>query len=239
MTIATKEIALQLVSTAENGTKDWRSSYSYIEDIKDGRGYTGGIVGWCSGTDDMLELVSRYAKTTPKNSLAKYLPELYTISKAKYSKRPKLSHKLLGNSYIAAWKTAAKTPEFQKAQDSERDRVYWNPAEVAAIKDNVGPLGLYLYYDISVNHGPGDDPESFGGILAGVQKQTPSPAKNGDETAYLYALVAARDKVLKGWGDYQKDGRSTIALSFLKANNLHLTLPLHWSVYGESFSIIS
>ncbi|MEO5921220.1 MAG: chitosanase [Pseudolysinimonas sp.] len=52
-----KEIAMSLVSTAENSSTDWRAQYSYIEDIGDGRGYTAGIIGFCSGTGDMLELV--------------------------------------------------------------------------------------------------------------------------------------------------------------------------------------
>src|SRR6185295_14919320 len=45
-----KDIAMQLVSSAENSSLDWRAQFSYIEDIGDGRGYTAGIIGFCSGT---------------------------------------------------------------------------------------------------------------------------------------------------------------------------------------------
>jgi chitosanase len=38
-----KETALRITSTAENSTKDWTAAYAYIEDIHDGRGYTGGL----------------------------------------------------------------------------------------------------------------------------------------------------------------------------------------------------
>ena len=55
---AEKEIAMQLVSSAENTSLDWKAQYGYIEDIADGRGYTAGIVGFCSGTGDMLELIA-------------------------------------------------------------------------------------------------------------------------------------------------------------------------------------
>ena len=48
---------MQLVSSAENSSLDWRRQYRYIEDIGDGRGYTAGIVGFCSGTGDMLQVV--------------------------------------------------------------------------------------------------------------------------------------------------------------------------------------
>ena len=36
---------MQLVSSAENSTLNWRAQYRYIGDIHDGRGYTGGIIG--------------------------------------------------------------------------------------------------------------------------------------------------------------------------------------------------
>ncbi|MGW0582794.1 chitosanase, partial [Streptomyces sp. NPDC002920] len=46
---AKKEIAMKLVSSAENSSLDWKAQYKYIEDIGDGRGYTAGIIGFCSG----------------------------------------------------------------------------------------------------------------------------------------------------------------------------------------------
>ncbi|MEU3356489.1 chitosanase, partial [Streptomyces sp. NPDC037389] len=64
---AKKEIAMQLVSSAENSTLDWKAQYRYIEDIGDGRGYTAGIIGFCSGTGDMLDLVESYAERSPGN----------------------------------------------------------------------------------------------------------------------------------------------------------------------------
>lgn len=234
----TKEIALELVSTAENATKSWRSAYGYIEDIGDGRGLTAGIVGWCSGTGDMLTLVQYHTARTPGNRLAKYVPALKTINASAYLKRPALSKTLLGAPFMAAWAAEAKTAAFQFAQRWERNRVYWNPAQAAAIRDGLGATGLYIYYDISVNHGPGEDSESFGGIISGVKARgIKSPAQGGSEAAYLLAIVNARDVVLKGWGDYQADGRSTIARKFLKEKNLTLKLPLAWRIYGESFSI--
>jgi chitosanase len=34
---------MELVSSAENSSLDWKAQYKYIEDIDDGRGYTAGI----------------------------------------------------------------------------------------------------------------------------------------------------------------------------------------------------
>ncbi len=45
-----KEIAMELVSSAENSSLNWKTPYKYIEDNGDGRGYTAGIIGFCSGT---------------------------------------------------------------------------------------------------------------------------------------------------------------------------------------------
>jgi chitosanase len=234
----TKEIALELVATAENSTKNWRSAYPYIQDIGDGRGYTGGIVGWCSGTGDMLTLVEYYASTTPGNLLQKYIPELQQIMAAPDESWTGLSHTLLGPAFMTAWASAAKTAQFQAAQRAERDRLFWNPALAAAKRDGLGRLGLYLYYDISVNQGPGNDPQSFGSIVAGVKAHGHrSPAQGGDESAYLSAIVAARDAVLRSWANYQVNGRSTIGRNFLSEKNLSLTLPLRWTIYDDAYSI--
>src|SRR2546423_15651546 len=62
---AKKDIAMQLVSTAENSSLDWKVQYGYIEynvehNEKENRGYTAGIIGFTSRTHDMLELVQHY-----------------------------------------------------------------------------------------------------------------------------------------------------------------------------------
>src|SRR5262249_49357827 len=96
-----KDIAMQLVSSAENSSLNWKAQYKYIEDIKDGRGYTAGIIGFCSGTGDMLDLVELYAKRKPGNVLAKYLPALRKVNGS-------ASHKGLDPNFKKDWATAAK-----------------------------------------------------------------------------------------------------------------------------------
>lgn len=233
-----KGVALALVSTAENSSINWQDYYTYIEDINDGRGYTGGIVGFCSGTGDMLNLV-QYANTLQSNNiLSKWIDELQQIDDAPYSERVALSHSLLGDAYIADWRAAGQSSWFQKAQRYKRDEVYWNPAYMHAQADGLSALGLAMYYDVSVNHGPGSDAESFGGILTTAKQKAAPPALGGDEKLYLKEIIVARDNILKSWGDYQTDGRSTIHL-YLLENNFTLRLPINWSVYGENFSLTS
>ncbi|WP_425424753.1 chitosanase, partial [Streptomyces aurantiacus] len=97
---AKKEIAMKLVSSAENSSLDWRAQYGYIEDIGDGRGYTAGIIGFCSGTGDMLDLVELYTRRKPDNALAGYLPALRGVDGTD-------SHEGLDPGYPDAWRQAS------------------------------------------------------------------------------------------------------------------------------------
>lgn len=98
---------MELVSSAENSTLDRKAQYRYIEDIRDGRGYTAGIIGFCSGTGDMLAMVQAYTKSEPGNVLARFLPALRKVDGT-------ASHQGLGQPFVATWRTAAKDPVFQR-----------------------------------------------------------------------------------------------------------------------------
>ncbi|MFC4588927.1 chitosanase [Sphaerisporangium corydalis] len=228
-----KDIAMQLVSSAENSSLDWKAQYKYIEDIDDGRGYTAGIIGFCSGTGDMLDLVELYATRKPGNVLAKYLPALRKVNNSD-------SHAGLDPNFTKDWKTAAKDTVFQEAQNSERDRVYFNPAVQQAKADGLRALGQFIYYDAIVMHGPGEDSVSFGGIRKTALKKAKSPAQGGDETAYLNAFLDARKAAMKTEEAHSDTSRvDTEQRVFLKAGNLDLNPPLNWKVYGDPFSIKS
>ncbi|MEV0280689.1 chitosanase [Streptomyces sp. NPDC050610] len=226
-----KEIAMQLVASAENSGLEWRDYFDYLEDIDDGRGYTGGIIGFTSGTGDMLELVELYTKNKPDNPLAKYLPALRKVNGSD-------SHAGLGTPFEKAWKKAALDKTFQAAQESERDRVYFNPAVKQGKADGVGTLGQFAYYDAIVMHGPGDDKYSFGGIRKTAMSKAKTPAQGGDEKAYIGAFLDARKKAMQSEEAHSDTSRvDTEQRVFLKAGNLGLEPPLKWKVYGQSFEI--
>ncbi|MFJ1597463.1 chitosanase [Streptomyces sp. NPDC088261] len=228
---AKKEIAMKLVSSAENSSLDWKAQYGYIEDIGDGRGYTAGIIGFCSGTHDMLDLVELYTQRVPGNALAKYLPALRAVDGTD-------SHTGLGSGFVSAWKTAAKDTQFQTAQNDERDRVYFNPAVSRGKSDGVGVLGQFIYYDAIVMHGDGNDGTSFGGIRKRALTKAKPPAQGGNETTWLNAFLDARV-----WAMQQEEAHSdtsrvdTAQRVFLSKGNLNLNPPLDWKVYGDSFHI--
>ncbi len=226
-----KEIAMELVSSAENSSLDWKAQYTYIEDIGDGRGYTGGIIGFCSGTGDMLAVVEDYTRREPGNPLARYVPALKKVNGT-------ASHSGLGSGYVAAWHKAAGDVVFQQAQDTGRDDTYFNPSVSQAKSDGLHALGQFIYYDAIVMHGPGDDSDSFGGIRKAAMKKAKTPAQGGNETTYLNAFLDARKVVMKKEEAHSDTSRiDTAQRVFLKAGNLNLDTPLKWKTYGDSYTI--
>lgn len=222
-----KEIAMELVSSAENSSLDWKAQYQYIEDIGDGRGYTAGIIGFCTGTHDLLELVQLYTQRSPNNVLAKYLPALKKVDGSD-------SHAGLDPTFVGDWKTAAKDPVFQKAQDDERDRVYFNPAVQQAKKDGLRALGQFAYYDAAVMHGP----DGMMSIRSRALKKAKPPSQGGDETAYLNAFLDERVVEMKKEEAHSDTSRvDTEQRVFLRAGNLDLDPPLSWKVYGDPYNI--
>ncbi|MFC8342880.1 chitosanase [Streptomyces sp. NPDC057280] len=228
---AKKEIAMKLVSSAENSSLDWKAQYKYIEDIGDGRGYTAGIIGFCSGTGDMLDLVELYTDRKPGNVLARYLPALRRVNGSD-------SHSGLDPNFPADWRRAAQDTEFQRAQNDERDRVYFNPAVRQGKTDGLRVLGQFAYYDAIVMHGDGDDPTSFRNIRGRALNRARPPAQGGDEVTYLNAFLDARVWAMKQEEAHSDTSRvDTAQRVFLRKGNLDLNTPLDWKVYGDSYHI--
>jgi len=228
---AKKEIAMQLVSSAENSSLDWKAQYKYIEDIGDGRGYTAGIIGFCSGTGDMLDLVELYTDRKPGNVLARYLPALRQVDGSD-------SHAGLDPNFPGDWRRAAQDAEFRRAQDDERDRVYFNPAVRQGKADGLRVLGQFAYYDAIVMHGDGTDPTSFRNIRGRALNRARTPAQGGDEVTYLNAFLDARVWAMKQEEAHSDTSRvDTAQRVFLRKGNLNLDPPLDWKVYGDSYHI--
>ncbi|MFF1692689.1 chitosanase [Streptomyces sp. NPDC058257] len=228
---AKKEIAMKIVCSAENSDLKWKDYYRYCEDIGDGRGYTAGIIGFCSGTGDMLDLVELYTRRKPNNVLAKYLPALREVDGTD-------SHDGLDPGYKRDWEKAAEDPEFQKAQNDERDRVYFNPAVKQGKADGIGVLGQFAYYDAIVMHGDGGDSTSFGSIRKRALNEAKPPSQGGDERNYLNAFLDARVWAMKQEEAHSDTSRvDTAQRVFLRNGNLSLNTPLEWKVYGDPYRI--
>ena len=225
---AKKEVAMRIVSTAENSSLNWRAQFGYIEDIGDGRGYTAGIVGFCSGTSDMLRLVENYTRRRPYNVLAKYLPALRAVNGS-------ASHAGLAPYFPRDWRIAAATDGvFRWQQLIERDNVYFNPSVNRAKLDGVRALGQFAYYDAAVMHG-------FSGMLSirnAALRWARPPAQGGNERTWLIAFLVARAVAMQTEEAHSDLSRVVTAqLVWLRAGNLDLNTPLAWRMYGQAFRI--
>ncbi|MFJ8885339.1 chitosanase [Streptomyces sp. NPDC102402] len=230
---AKKDIAMRLVSSAENSTLDWKAQYAYVEDIGDGRGYTAGIIGFCSGTGDLLKVVERYTRERPGNPLADFLPALRAVNGSD-------SHEGLGTAFTRAWKEAAADSAFRSAQDAERDSAYFDPAVERAEADGLSALGQFIYYDAYVMHGYADARGSVGfrTIRAQAVAAADPPSDGGDEEAYLNAFLDARVSAIRKEPSHSDTSRvETAQRVFVREGRLQLETPLTWRVYGESFRI--
>ncbi|PSK61864.1 Chitosanase [Micromonospora sp. MH33] len=218
---------MQIVSAAENSSLDWRAQFSYIEDIGDRRGYTAGIIGFCSGTGDMLELVEVYTRTKPGNVLAGYLPALRAVNGSD-------SHAGLDPNFPRDWRTAATDPVFRAAQEAERDRVYFNPSVRDGKTDGVRALGQFAYYDAAAMHGY----EGMRAIRSRALARAKPPTQGGDERTWLHAFLDERVAEMRKEEAHSDTSRvDTAQRVFLNNGNLDLNTPLIFAVYGDQYRI--
>ncbi|WP_326839427.1 chitosanase [Streptomyces olivaceus] len=228
---AKKELAQRLVSSAENSTTEWRTAYGTIEDPGEGDGYTAGIIGFCTGTHDLLTLVERYTEDHPDNALARYLPALREVDGTD-------SHEGLDPGFTAAWRAEAEVPAFREAQEEERDRVYFEPAVRLAKLDGLGTLGQFVYYDAMVFHGPDTDAEGFYGLREQALREAETPGQGGSENAFLKTFLDVRRAAMEAKRPGIDASRiDTAQRRFLQAGNLDLATPLVWEMYGDTYKV--
>ncbi|HEX5191631.1 MAG TPA: chitosanase [Solirubrobacteraceae bacterium] len=226
-----REIAMELVSSAENSTLNWRREYGYIQDIGDGRGYTAGLIGFCSGTGDMLALVRSYVRAEPLDPLARFLPALRQVDGT-------ASHRGLGRPFVRAWRLAAHDQVFRRMQLRELDRVYFDPAVRRAKRDGLSTLGQFIYYDAIVMHGPGDGYASFGGIRRRAMERARTPAQGGSQVRYLNAFLDVRRALMKRQRGHHNTSRiDDEQRVFLRERKFALRPPLIWHTYGDRYEI--
>ena len=181
----------RVVSAFENSTTEIQ--YCYIENIHDGRGYTAGKAGFTSATGDLLEFVKRY-----RGGLAKYLPELERLATEESEETKGL------RGFVKDYRAECQGEEFERAQDDLVDDMYKAPARDYVKQLHLtSPLAYLIVYDTIIQHGDGDDPDSFNGILKRMKKET-------EEVAFLYSFLAEREKVLLHASDPSTRGQNCL-----------------------------
>lgn len=212
---------LSLVSIAENGTTQWWTKFNYCENIHDGRGFTVGLFGSCSGTGDLLIQIQELQNISPGHALTQFIPAL---KKTKGSSTRGLELlpvvlKELGDD--KAWQLATFRTLF---------KLYWKPAYDEAVKQQMpSAASLGFMYDIALNHGTDVLPKLCHGLSGGEKSR--------------YAMLI-QHRILEIRNDPStnpgKNGepqydRCTMWHGFL--NNMELTLPIHCTCYGDKFTI--
>lgn len=202
-----------------------RPDFGYIEDLGDGRGYTITQYGFVTNELEAGWIIERYTELASDNSLTPFLPLLPPNASGTDSRT------LTG--FADAWaRELARGPFLQQACEEIADRLYFNPAMEAA--DAIGvalPVGRLIFYDTILQHGGGEDPDSFGAISARAQKAVGLP-KDGAEVDFLGMFLRVRRDVLANPANSetadvwrQSVGRVD-ALSGLLANNPRLEPPV-------------
>ncbi len=228
-----RKIAFAIVSSAENSTLNYNDNYAYIEDIGDGRGYTAGIIGFTTGTGDLIEVVKKYIALKPENNiLEKYLTALEKVVGT-------ASLEGLGINFKKDWEKACKDNEMIEAQNYIVETMYLNPAIKYAKEDNLSLLGQFIYYDALVMHGSGDkdDGESFEVILDETRREAFSPSKGGNEKIFLENFFEARKKMMLKEEAHEDLDRIEAQKKFLNEGKYNLELPLSWTMYGDEFTL--
>jgi chitosanase len=198
-----------LTSIWENSTTVLQ--YPYCQNIHDGRGYTSGRAGFCSGTGDAIQVVQCFdtAFGTANNPMAKYMPALTTINDRFNStgnnQGSTAELDAVGN-YCSDWtKTtndAATSTAFKACQDQITTLLYFEPGLAQARKWGlVTALTIAELYDAEINHG--DDGVTTlvkqANIDTGNSAQHPpsAPLSQAQESTWLHAFLMRRLALLK------------------------------------------
>ena len=225
MTALQADAILSLVSIAENSTTSWWTTYTYIEDIGDGRGYTINIVGFCTGTSDFLWFVQNLQKFSPNHPLVKYLPALIKVDGTS-------SHAGL-DGLPALIKTLGNDPDYLRATWEAVIHFYWGPAMTAAAQYGLtSPISKGQLYDINLN---------MGSLSLMRKVQAKSPAQGGDEKVWLAELQSLwlnQITVVDPSLNSRQPDRALMWKSILTKGNVNLDRPITGlSCYGEKFQI--
>lgn len=224
--------AEMLTSIWENGTTILQ--YGYCENIDDGRGYTSGRAGFCSGTGDAVLVVKCMAKAAPNAKVAKYIPALDALtSKFESSGKDQASTSTLDKvgSYCADWASDAANAAFKTCQDQVVHDLYFAPAQAEMTKHHLASaLTLAALYDAEINHGDeGDD-----GVAALAERAT-KQVGTADESKWLEAFLTIRLSLLASnetWAD--SVDRVALYESLRRDGNFDLSKPITTNVKAAS-----
>ncbi|HXU80743.1 MAG TPA: chitosanase, partial [Polyangia bacterium] len=199
LTAAQKKVAEQLTSLWENDTTNL--AYGYSENIDDGRGFTSGRAGFCTGTGDAIVVLACYQAAKPGNRLQKYLPALATLEDAFIKTAGKENQGATKGleGWVADWTASGSDPAFQGCQDAVVDAVYYGSAmQHAARKGFTTALTKAAFYDAQINMGDDNPVYGMKAMIARADQLAgplSAPPTREDETRWLGAFLKVRAQV--------------------------------------------
>jgi chitosanase len=228
-----KNVIQKLTSVFENSTPNLQ--YTYIENINDGRGYTFGFAGFCSGTYDGTEFLQEYQKLSPHNTLVKYIPIFEKIDKMTHPDGKCANVEGLED-FPEDFAACGNDADFVQAQQNIVDKEYWNPSQNTASKIGAKyAITRGELYDTYINHGA-DGAEDI--INKTNTAMGGSPATGVDEKAWLDKFLQIRLKVLQADATWQEAvDRVKAYQNLLKQGNVDLKTPMTIKCYGDTFTI--
>ncbi|WP_338870062.1 chitosanase [Myxococcus stipitatus] len=209
MTANQKKVAEALTSIWENNTPTL--AYAYAENINDGRGYTNGRAGFCTGTGDAIQVIQCYnARRSAANGnvMAKYMPGLTTINNRYQStgqNQGSTSELDSVGNWVADWGTSYNNTttraDFKACQDEVSDKLYYTPAMNEANKWGAKQaLSKMALYDANINHGESGLKSlirATNNALGNSGQVAPAVGYNGiTESAWLQKFLEKRRDVL-------------------------------------------
>ena len=221
----------QIVSVFEYSTT--QVQYCAIEDIHDGRGYTAGSVGFTSATGDLYELILRYRKLIPQSEFSDLEPILKQRAQNEDASVVGLER------LPQIWKKVCNTRALKNAQDQLVDDFYKKPARLNLKKYHFkSRLAFLIFFDTMVQHGNGNDPDSFSGVIAKMRSIPES------ESDFLKEFLKARIKILNHASNVEtrevwKESvvRGWALLRLVEENQFNLKTPLTLRVWDHDFII--
>lgn len=217
------DVILQLVSIAEYSSTDWRNSVNIIDNLGDGRGYTIGLVGFCTGTGDFLEVLKFLREIDPVHLLLVFIPVIEKILKSGnvgsvvgLEKLPAVMRRVGKNN-----------KSFMKATWFMLKKLYWKPALVFCEEYQLkSELARYIVYDTIVNFG---DLDMFRKYMV----------KGEQESLFLRKFLDIKQKTIEDdetLGDTDNN-RVDMQKKLLRREHFSLETPMTVYCYTEKFSV--
>ncbi|MGE0056279.1 MAG: chitosanase [Hyphomicrobium sp.] len=203
-----------------------QADYEYVEDLRDGRGFTVTQYGFCTYNDEVATIINEFREYAPGTPLAQFIPLLPPFASGIDTEA--LSH------FPDVWRAEISHSEQLVAVcDMMADRLYTTPALAAARAAQIYlHVGQAIFYDTWLQHGAGEDGDSIWSILARTVEKT-GGRNNCEEIEFLRAFLGIRREVLlhptdemtrEGW---RRSATRVDALEALLEQNPELIVPIH------------